>query len=85
MLFRSVSGVDVTKKYIIRLSGRINERHLKKSIQNLLKYDVPVLSDTGGHKFIGLFESYKHVVKVKKFITCKGIRCSVDFCNVEIA
>lgn len=83
--FKVVSGVDVTKKYIIRISGRINERHLKKSIQNLLKYDVPVLSDMGGHKFIGLFESYKHVVKVKKFITCKGIRCSVDFCNVKTA
>ena len=81
--FKVVSGVDVTKKYIIRLSGRINERHLKKSIQNLLKYEVPVLTDMGGNKFIGLFESYKQVVKVKKFITCKGLRCSVDFCNVK--
>lgn len=81
--FFKIVTEDISKKYIIRISNRINERSLKKAVLRLLRYDVPVLTDAKKNKFIGIIDSYKIAVKVKKFITYKGLRCSVDFCNVE--
>lgn len=61
-------------KYYIQLAQNTSDIKFESIVRILKTYDIPVVKSS---KIVAAFDTVKEANKIRKFIICKGISCSV--------